>query len=100
MTKYPISVSTQESLVPAKTALAVTYDTTITSATSVTLNALTSIIEVSAVDSGVFLKYSAGASTSDFDEYILADTTRHYVIPDGVTVISVIGDGAVVVIEK
>lgn len=100
MNKYPIITSTEATLSPATEALAETYDTTITSATSITLNAKTSIIEVSAIDSGVFLKYSAGVSTSAFDEYILADTVRHYVIPNGITIISVIGDGAVVVIEK
>ncbi len=84
-------------------ALAVTYDTTISSATNITLNASTALIEVTAINNGVFLRYQTGASSANFDEFILADSTRHFVIPDSVTVVSVIEETAsakVVVIEK
>lgn len=85
------------------TALARTYDTTVSTATSITLNANTKLIEVTAINQGVFLKYAAGVSSSDFDEYIAADQTRHYVKPINVTVISVIeiaASASVIVIEK
>ncbi len=85
------------------TALAVTYDTTISSATDITLNASTALIEVTAINNGVFLRYQTAVSSSNFDEFILADSTRHFVIPAGVTVVSVIEETAsakVVVIEK
>lgn len=84
-------------------ALAKTYDTTISSATDITLNTKTKLIEVTAIDQGVFLRYASTASSANFDEYIHADTTRHFVVPSGVTVISVIeraATAAVVVIEK
>lgn len=90
-------------LTSPRTALAVTYDTTISSATDITLNAATTLIEVNALSQGVFLRYQATASSSNFDEYIQAGAVRHYVKPNGVTVISVIEQAAsatVVVIEK
>ena len=92
-------------LVPRSTALASTLSSSINSATTITLNANTSIIEVQAISQGVYLKYAAGVSASNngFDEHIMADTTRHFVIPPGVTVISVIEETAtatVIVIEK
>lgn len=90
-------------LSPATAALEETYDTSISTATSVTLNSGTTYIEVSAIDKGVFLKYAAGASPTDYDEFISADTTRAYVVPEGVTVISVIEESAtakVSIIEK
>lgn len=90
-------------LVPATAALAVTYDTSISAATDITLNAATTFLEINAVSEGVFLRYASTASSVNFDEYIAADTTRHYAVPEGVTVISVIeraASAAVVVIEK
>lgn len=90
-------------LVPAKSALATTVDDTISSATNITLNSETSFLEVTALSYGVFLKYAADASSSSFDEYISAGATRNYIVPQGVTVISVIqDDGAakVRIIEK
>lgn len=93
----PISTGSQMG-----TALAVTYDATISSATSVTLNASTTSFEVSAIDKGIFLRYAAGASSSAFDAFIPANTTRTFVVQTGVTVISVIEESAtakVVVIE-
>lgn len=91
------------SLTQNSTALAVTVDSTISSATSITLNTLTTLIEVQAVNQGIYLKYAEGVTSSNFDEHILADTIRHFIVPDGVTVISVLEDTAsatVYVIEK
>jgi hypothetical protein len=88
----------------AKAALAVTNDTSISSSTQITLNENTSLIEVTAIDGNVFLKYGTdNATSSAFDEFIIAGATRHYVIPSGVTAINLIdnGDSAkVIVIEK
>lgn len=90
-------------LTQATEALATTVDSTISSATSITLNTATTLIEVNALSQGIYLKYAAGASSSDFDEFIPAGVPRHYIVPDGVTVISVIEQAAsatVIVIEK
>ena len=91
-------------LVPPFAALAKTRDTTISTSTEITLNIDTTLIEVHAVDGNVFLKYGTDDVTNaNFDEFIQAGQTRHYVIPSGVTAINVIdsGDSAtVIVIEK
>lgn len=108
MEKFPIVLPRQRNgsgvqLPPASISLQRTYDTTISSATNITLNISTSIIEVTAINNGIFLKYGSNASSSDFDEFILADSTRHFVVPAGVTVISIIEETAsakAVVIEK
>lgn len=90
-------------LTPNVVSIARTYDATISTATSIILNTSTTFIEVSAILKGVFLKYAANVSSTDFDEYIPAENTHQYVIPTGVTVISVIEEAVsahVVVIEK
>lgn len=91
-------------LPPASTALAVTTDDTISSSTEITLNALTTIIEVNALDYGVFLKWGADDATSSaYDEYILPNSVRHFVKPKSATKINVIQDGGaakVRIIEK
>lgn len=88
----------------ATVALARTRDTTISTSTEITLNANTSLIEVTAIDGNVYLKYGTDDVTNaNFDEFILAGTTRHYVIPDSITAINLIDDGdsaKVIVIEK
>ena len=90
-------------LPPQKVALAVTYDATISSATDLTLNTATTYIEVTAIDKGIFLRYAASASSTAYDEFIGAGLTRTYIIPTGVTVISVIQESAtakVSIVEK
>ena len=85
------------------TALAVTYDTTVSGATDVTLNTATTLLEVTAKSQGLFMRYQATASSSNFDEYIAANTTRHYVKPPSVTVVSFIEEAAsatLILIEK
>jgi len=80
-----------------------TYDATISSSTSITLNTATSRIEVSAVDKGIFLKWGATASSSDFDEFIPAGTSKTFGIPAGQTTVQFIEEAAtahLVVIEK
>ena len=110
-----ISIPTDENvqaiqLVPAKVALEETTNDSVTTSASVeiTLNASTKFLEINALDAGVFMKYgTSDASSSDYDEYIMANTVRHYVIAAeglvGITAINLIADGAtakVRVIEK
>lgn len=83
--------------------LVATYDATINTSTSLTLNAGTSTIEVSAIDKGIFLKWGATASSSSFDEFISANTTRVYVIPlntASVQFIEEVATAKLVVLEK
>lgn len=90
-------------LTPAVTPFAVTYDATISSSTTVTLNAKTTIIEVTAIDKGIFMRWGAAVSSSNFDEFIGAGQTRHYVVPTGQTDVRFIEESAtakLVVIEK
>jgi len=105
--KSALPTDSNGSMIPlnlSKPALAVTRDTTITSSTEITLNEETGIIEVSAIDDNVFLKYgTTNVTNSNFDEFIVAGQTRHYIIPVGITAINVIedqGGATVVVIEK
>lgn len=63
---------------PSAPSVAVTYDATVSSSTEITLNAATTYIEVSAAGAGIFMKWGATASSSAFDEFISANTTRIY----------------------
>lgn len=90
-------------LTSPESAVARTLSSSISSATTINLNSLTALIEVTARNQGIYLRYQVGVSNSNFDEYILPDSTRHYVIPQGCTAISVIEEAAtatVIVIEK
>ena len=91
-------------------AIARTRDESISTSTEITLNALTSFIEINAIDGNVYLKYgTTDVTNANFDEFILAGGTRHYVIPEDpstgalFTAINLIDDGdsaKVIVIEK
>lgn len=74
--------------------LATTYDATISAATSITLNAATTSIEICAIDKGVFMRYQASVSSSAFDGFIPANTCRLFQISSGTTVVSVIEEAA------
>jgi hypothetical protein len=92
-----------DNLTPSAAPLARTYDTTISSATTITLQTNTRFLRVIAIDQGVFLRYQAGVTSSNFDEYIPADSVQDFLVPSGVTAISVIervATAAVIVIEK
>lgn len=56
------------------------YDATISSSTLVTFASGTTYIEVSAIDKGIFMKWGDIASSSDFDEFISANSTRLFKI--------------------
>lgn len=90
-------------LPPAIPPRQVTYDATISAATSLTLQVGTTLLEVSAIAQGIFMRYQAAVSTTLFDEFIQAGMTRHYVVPPGVTVVSFLEETAsarLVVVEK
>lgn len=84
-------------------ALDETYDATISASTELILNTATTLIEVSAIDKGIFMKWGATASSTDFDEFIPANQTRWFAIPTGQTAVQFIEEAAtakLVVIEK
>jgi hypothetical protein len=67
---------------PAVVAIEETYDATVSSSTELTLNAATTLIEVSAIDKTILLKWgTSDVSTSDFDEVISLNTTRQFIVP-------------------
>lgn len=96
-------------LTPAKTALAVTVDPTVSSSTEITLNAATTIIRCYATTQDVYLKWgTSDVTASNFDEVLPAGQIVDFVVPldsNGVkyTAINLIertATAAVVVIEK
>lgn len=85
------------------TVLAVTYDATISSATSISLNAATTSYEVLAIDKPILLRFAASVSTSAFDAVIPANESKVFYRDPAVTTISVIEASAtaiVAVIER
>lgn len=88
---------------PLGAAIAVTYNAIISSSTLLTLNTATTYIEITAIDKGIFMKWGATASSTSFDEFIGANTTRAYGIPTGETTLQFIQESAtakLVAIEK
>lgn len=82
-------------LMPAKVALARTYDATVSASTEVTLNASTSIIEVSAITQAILMKWgTADVSTSSFDHIIQAGSTMQFVVPIDTTAVNFIEQAA------
>lgn len=65
---------------PKAPTLEETYDATISASTAITLNTSATWIEVSAIDKGIFMKWGATASSTDFDEFIPANTSKKFVI--------------------
>ena len=71
---------------PAVVAINETYDATISASVEITLNALTTLIEVSAIDKTILLNWgTTSASTTVFDEVISLNTTRQFLVPTDVT---------------
>ncbi len=88
---------------PTVVALEETYDATVNASTSITLNTATTYLEVTAIDKGIFMKWGATATSSDFDEFIAPNVTRVYGVPTGQTTVQFIEESAtakLVVIEK
>jgi len=64
-------------------AVAQTYDATISSSTEITFNASTVEIEVVAVDKGIFMKWgTADVTNANFDEFISENTSKSFPIGD------------------
>lgn len=85
------------------TVLATTYDATISSATSVSLNASTTSFEILAITQPVLVRFAASVSTSAFDAVVAANQSKVFYRDPSVTTISVIeaaATGAVAVIER
>ncbi len=73
-------------ITPSVIAIDETYDGTISSSTELTLDSATTLIEVSAIDKTIMMKWGGtNASTSDFDEVINLNTTRHFMVPTDIT---------------
>lgn len=88
---------------PKAPTLARTYDATVSTSTSLSLNAGTTYIIVSAIDKGIFLKWGATASSTSFDEFIVQNTSVEYLRPTGTTTVQFIEESAtakLAVIEK
>lgn len=86
-------------MTPAVQALAVTYDASISASTEITLNAATTLIEVSAIDKTILLNWgTADASTTVFDEVISLNTTRQFFVPVGVTAVNFIEQAATAIL--
>ncbi len=83
--------------------LVATFDATISSATSITLNAATTSFEVLAITQPVYVRFQASVSTSAFDAVVGANTSKVFYRDPSVTVISVLEAAAtanVAVIER
>lgn len=63
-----------------------TYNATLTNTVELTLDTSTTLIEVSAIDKTIMMKWgTTDASTSDFDEVINLNKTRHFMVPTDIT---------------
>lgn len=92
-------VPLQGSIVAPLTTLATTYDATISASTEITLNAATTIIEVSAIDKTILMKWgTADVTTSNFDEVISLNTTRVFMVPSGITAVNFIEQSATAIL--
>lgn len=86
-------------MVAPSTTLATTYDATISASTEITLNAATTVIEVSAIDKTIVMKWgTADVTTSNFDEVINLNTTRVFIVPSGTTAVNFIEQAATAVL--
>ena len=71
---------------PAVVAINETYDATINTTTELTFDTSTTLIEVSAIDKTILMKWGTDdVTTSDFDEVISLNTTRQFFIPTSTT---------------
>lgn len=83
---------------PASVALDETYDATISTSTALTLNASTTIIEVTAIDKAIFYKWGGAVSSSDFDGIVPANSSKLIPVPNGQTSIQFIEQAATAIL--
>lgn len=89
------SISQPElSVFPPAVALEETYDATISTSTAITLNTSTTLIEVTAIDKGIFMKWGATAASTDYDHLIPPNTTQFFLVPSGQTSVQFIEEAA------
>ena len=64
------------------------FSSAISSSTEFALTANTTLIEVTAKDQGIYIKYGSAVSVVDdgFDEYVHAGQTRHYPVAPGISI--------------
>lgn len=65
---------------------------TTSSAVYITLNENTALVRIIALDNGLWARFQASASSTDFHMYIPGGMVLDYPLPDDVSVISLIGD--------
>lgn len=80
--------------VPSSTALEETYDATISASTTLTLNAATKLLEITAIDKPIFYKWGGTASSTDFDGIVAQNTSKLVPVPAGQTSIQFIEEAA------
>ena len=80
--------------IPASVALEETYDATISGSTTLTLNAATKLLEITAIDKAIFYKWGATAASTDFDGIVAANTSKLVPVPLGQTSIQFIEEAA------
>lgn len=91
---------------PNIVAIKANYDATVSASTEITLNVSTTVLEVSAIDKAILLKWGTGdasAATGGFDEVIQPGETRHFVVPVNIGAVNFIEQAAtaiLLVIEK
>ena len=84
--------------VPKQVALEETYDATISASTALTLNASTTLLEVTAIDKAIFYKWGATAASTDFDGIVPANTSKLIPVPVGQTSIQFIEQAATAIL--
>jgi hypothetical protein len=86
-------------LAPDHVALEETYDATISASTEITLQTTTKLIEVTAIDKPIFMKWgTSDVSSTDWDHVIGAGATRHFVVPSGITAVNFIEQAATAIL--
>ena len=83
---------------PKQVALEETYDATISAATALTLNAATTLIEITAIDKAIFYKWGGTVSSTDFDGIVPANTSKLVPVPVGQTSIQFIEQAATAIL--
>lgn len=81
-------------ITPVSLALVETYDATISTSTSVTLNSATTLLEITAIGASIFYKWEGTASSTDFDGIVVVNSTKLVPVPFGQTSIQFIEEVA------
>jgi len=77
----------------------VTYDATVSSSTQITLNAATTVIEVTAIDKAILMNWgTTSASTTVFDHVIPLNSSKTFTVPTDVTAVNFIEQSATAIL--